>query len=101
MVLYEASYALVTPVGNPTYQHCLAEALPMIALHCRNAASSLDLQLPTATMDAAMAKRFATDSCLKVADTSLQLLGGYGYLQVLCFSRILTSSMRAACPLGW
>ncbi len=31
-----------------------------------------------------MAKRFATDSCLKVADTSLQLLGGYGYLQVLC-----------------
>ena len=47
-----------------------------------------------------MAKRFATDSCLKVADTSLQLLGGYGYLQV-CFNRAFVSAMSATCPLGW
>jgi alkylation response protein AidB-like acyl-CoA dehydrogenase len=38
-------------------------------------------QAPTATLDAAMAKRFATDSCFQVADGCLQLLGGYGYLR--------------------
>ena len=27
-----------------------------------------------------MAKRFVTDTCHKVADDALQLLGGYGYL---------------------
>ena len=27
-----------------------------------------------------MAKRFATDTCYGVADSALQLLGGYGYL---------------------
>jgi isobutyryl-CoA dehydrogenase len=31
-------------------------------------------------MDAAMAKRFATDTCYGIADSALQLLGGYGYL---------------------
>ena len=39
------------------------------------------MQAPTATLDAAMAKRFATDSCFQVADGCLQLLGGYGYLR--------------------
>jgi alkylation response protein AidB-like acyl-CoA dehydrogenase len=28
-----------------------------------------------------MAKRYVTDSCYDVADQSLQLLGGYGYLR--------------------
>ncbi len=27
-----------------------------------------------------MAKRFATDTCYGIADSALQLLGGYGYL---------------------
>jgi len=39
-------------------------------------------QLPSATLSAAMAKRFATDSCFDLANHALQLLGGYGYLQV-------------------
>lgn len=30
---------------------------------------------------AAMAKRFATDSCYEVVDSCLQLHGGYGYVQ--------------------
>lgn len=67
-------------------------------LMVRNAAQSLDLQLPTDTMDAAMAKRFATDSCLKVADTSLQLLGGYGYLQDYTVERVLRD-LRVHCIL--
>ena len=45
-----------------------------------------------------MAKRFATDSCLKVADTSLQLLGGYGYLQDYTVERVLRD-LRVHCIL--
>ena len=45
-----------------------------------NAARSLDAHSPSSTMDCAMAKRFATDECSMVADRSLQVLGGYGYL---------------------
>ena len=36
---------------------------------------------PDKTRFAAMAKRFATDSCSAVVDRALQLHGGYGYLQ--------------------
>lgn len=39
------------------------------------------LQSPTTTLDAAMAKRFATDACFGVANDALQILGGYGYLE--------------------
>ena len=35
---------------------------------------------PDATAFCAMAKRFVTDTCSRVADDALQLLGGYGYL---------------------
>lgn len=37
-------------------------------------------QAPSASLSAAMAKRFATDACFGVASDALQLLGGYGYL---------------------
>ncbi len=44
------------------------------------ACAKLDAKAPDATAFCAMAKRFATDTGLKVADEALQLLGGYGYL---------------------
>lgn len=48
----------------------------------RQAAAALDAKSSRATLTAAMAKRFATDTCFGVANDALQLLGGYGYLQV-------------------
>jgi len=36
--------------------------------------------LGTATLDCAMAKRFATDVGFQICNDALQLLGGYGYL---------------------
>lgn len=59
------------------------------ALHCRHAAQALDNKASSATMDAAMAKRFATDACFKVADDALQLHGGYGYLKDYPVERVL------------
>lgn len=48
----------------------------------RGAAVAMDNQSSRATLAAAMAKRFATDTCFGIANDALQLLGGYGYLQV-------------------
>ena len=50
-------------------------------LHClrgayRRAAEALDAQEASATMEAAMAKRYATDACYGVCNEALQLLGG-------------------------
>lgn len=50
-------------------------------LMVRHAARALDAKAPTATADAAMAKRFATDACYDITNDALQLLGGYGYLR--------------------
>lgn len=44
------------------------------------AATALDAKAPNATQLCAMAKRFVTDTCSKIADEALQLHGGYGYL---------------------
>jgi alkylation response protein AidB-like acyl-CoA dehydrogenase len=44
------------------------------------ACAKLDDKAPDAGAFAAMAKRFATDTCHRIADDALQLLGGYGYL---------------------
>lgn len=44
----------------------------------RHAARSLDARSPTATLDAAIAKRFATDACFDVANRALQIFGGQG-----------------------
>ncbi len=44
------------------------------------AATALDAKAPDATRLCAMAKRFVTDACSKIADDALQLHGGYGYL---------------------
>ena len=44
------------------------------------AADMLDKKLPNAGAACAMAKRFSTDMCSKIANDALQLHGGYGYL---------------------
>lgn len=46
----------------------------------RAAARSLDAGAPTATLEAAMAKKFASDACFQAANAALQTFGGYGYL---------------------
>jgi len=46
----------------------------------RQAAWKLDTKAPDATKFCAMAKRFVTDTAFTVANDSLQMLGGYGYL---------------------
>ena len=48
----------------------------MIApLACRHAAESMDRQAPSATLDAAMAKRHATEAGCHVADDAMQVDG--------------------------
>jgi alkylation response protein AidB-like acyl-CoA dehydrogenase len=44
------------------------------------ACAKLDSKAPDATQFCAMAKRHVTDTCHRIADEALQLLGGYGYL---------------------
>jgi alkylation response protein AidB-like acyl-CoA dehydrogenase len=69
----------------------MATGLEASRLMVRSAAAALDGGSPRATLAAAMAKRFATDTCFGVANDALQMLGGYGYLQVC---------VRACC-VGW
>ncbi len=59
----------------------MATELEASRLMIRRAADALDKKLPRATMLCAMAKRFATDTGFKIANDSLQLHGGYGYLK--------------------
>jgi hypothetical protein len=73
------------PPAGPPLQFKLADmatGLEASRVMVRQAAAALDAQSPRATLTAAMAKRFATDTCFGVANDALQLLGGYGYLQV-------------------
>jgi len=53
------------------------------------AANMLDNKLPNAGSACAMAKRFATDLCTKIANDALQLHGGYGYLTEYGVERIV------------
>ncbi len=46
----------------------------------RQAAAKLDSGSPDASKHCAMAKAFVTENCSKIANTCLQLHGGYGYL---------------------
>ncbi|HEX4302416.1 MAG TPA: isobutyryl-CoA dehydrogenase [Rhizomicrobium sp.] len=59
----------------------MATELEASRLMIRAAAAALDRRDPQATMLCAMAKRFATDTGFKIANDSLQLHGGYGYLK--------------------
>lgn len=53
------------------------------------AASCLDAKTKDATAQAAMAKRFATDTCFDIVNDALQIHGGYGYLNDYPIERIL------------
>lgn len=53
------------------------------------AANMLDNKLPNAGSACAMAKRYATDACSKIANDALQLHGGYGYLSEYGVERIV------------
>ena len=55
-------------------------ALQSARILLRQAAWKLDNQAPDATKFCAMAKIHVTDSAFEVANTCLQLHGGYGYL---------------------
>lgn len=59
----------------------MATELEAARLMVWRAAQALDDGAPDATMRCAMAKRFATDLCSRIANEALQLHGGYGYLK--------------------
>jgi alkylation response protein AidB-like acyl-CoA dehydrogenase len=67
----------------------MATDLDAARLMVRRGADALDRKDPAATKVCAMAKRFATDACFKVADEALQLHGGYGYLKDYPLERVV------------
>lgn len=67
----------------------MATRLQASRLMVRHAATALDRKAPEATMVAAMAKRFATDECFRVALDAQQLLGGYGFLRDFPVERLV------------
>jgi alkylation response protein AidB-like acyl-CoA dehydrogenase len=67
----------------------MATELEAARLMVRQGAWALDTAHPRATELCAMAKRFATDACHHIADESLQLHGGYGYLKDYPLERIV------------
>jgi len=67
----------------------MATELAAARLMLWHAATRLDAGAPDATAAVAMAKRFATDVCFRVADQALQLHGGYGYLKDHPIERVL------------
>ncbi len=67
----------------------MATELAAARLMVHRAAAMLDAMHPDATMQCAMAKRFATDAGFQVANEALQLHGGYGYLRDYPIERIV------------
>jgi alkylation response protein AidB-like acyl-CoA dehydrogenase len=59
----------------------MATGLDAARLMVHRAARALDGARAEATLQCAMAKRFATDTCFDICDEALQLHGGYGYLK--------------------
>lgn len=66
-----------------------ATAVHASRLAVRSAAAALDARDPAATLQAALAKRFATDACFDAANACLQAFGGYGYLADYDVERIV------------
>ena len=67
----------------------MATELEAARLMIRSAAARLDAKSPDATLFAAMAKRFATDTGFNVVNEALQIHGGYGYLRDFPLERFL------------
>ena len=67
----------------------MATDLAAARLMVHRAARAVDGAERDATLACAMAKRFATDACFRVANDALQLHGGYGYLKDFPVERIV------------
>ena len=67
----------------------MATELDAARLMVRRGAASLDAGNAQATMQCAMAKRFATDAGFQICNEALQLFGGYGYLKDFPIERYL------------
>ncbi len=67
----------------------MATELQAARLMLHKAASLIDAKDPAATVQAAMAKRFATDAGFTICNEALQLHGGYGYLRDYPIERLL------------
>ncbi|MFD4836968.1 acyl-CoA dehydrogenase family protein [Achromobacter sp. NPDC058515] len=63
-------------------QHMIADMLTLVEtsrLICYRAAAALDQDAPDSQLLCSMAKRYATDAVLRVAEQSMQVHGGAGY----------------------
>ncbi|TQK30734.1 alkylation response protein AidB-like acyl-CoA dehydrogenase [Arthrobacter sp. SLBN-53] len=79
-------------IDEPTIRFTLADmatALETSRIMLWRAASALDANAPDKVELCAMAKRYVTDSCFDVADSALQLHGGYGYLNEYGLEKIV------------
>jgi alkylation response protein AidB-like acyl-CoA dehydrogenase len=79
-------------LDEPTIRFTLADmatALETSRIMLWRAASALDAGDPDKVELCAMAKRYVTDACYDVADSALQLHGGYGYLKEYGLEKIL------------
>ncbi|ACY23077.1 acyl-CoA dehydrogenase domain protein [Gordonia bronchialis DSM 43247] len=79
-------------VDEPTIRFTLADmatGLQASRLMLEHAAAALDADSPDKVEQCAMAKRFVTDTCYTVADSALQLHGGYGYLSEYGIEKIV------------
>ncbi len=79
-------------LDEPTIRFTLADmatALETSRIMLWRAASALDAGAPDKVELCAMAKRYVTDSCYEVADSALQLHGGYGYLKEYGLEKIV------------
>ncbi|MGU3651028.1 acyl-CoA dehydrogenase family protein [Mycolicibacterium sp. A43C] len=79
-------------IDEPTIRFALADmatALETSRIMLWRAASALDANAPDKVELCAMAKRYVTDSCFDVADSALQLHGGYGYLNEYGLEKIV------------
>ena len=64
-------------------------SLQAARIFLRQAAWKVDTNQKDATIYCAMAKRLVTDSSFEVANSALQLLGGYGYLEAFGIEKIV------------
>ena len=79
-------------LDEPTIRFTLADmatALHTSRMVLWQAASALDANDPAKVELCAMAKRYVTDTCYDVADSALQLHGGYGYLKEYGLEKIV------------
>ena len=79
-------------LDEPTIRFTLADmatALQASRTLLWRAASALDDNHPEKVELCAMAKRYVTDACFDVADQTLQLHGGYGYLREYGLEKIV------------